>query len=295
METFPNLLEGRALCGGIDVNKRQITNKIEKAISNWIASITSESVQRTIQDHGFVAGGSIVSMLKDAPVNDYDVYFRNRNAAKAVAEYYIEKFKERNPDAALEVVMEDNSIYVKTPHRTGVADKDFDLEEEVEIREGVYRPLYISPNAISLSDKIQVIVKFFGEPAQVVDKFDFAHTKCYWSYRNGLVLDPKAVECILTNELLYCGSDYPITAMARVRKFLERGWNINAGQFLKLAYDVHELDLTDPDVLTEQLVGVDVSLFHAMIREFRRELGRNPDLIISPEYINGLVDRFFKV
>ena len=48
---------------------------------------------------------------------------------------------------------------------------------------------------------------------------------------------------LLARQLVYQGSKYPICSMIRTRKFLQRGWHINAGQYLKMAFQVSELDL----------------------------------------------------
>jgi hypothetical protein len=50
---------------------------------------------------------------------------------------------------------------------------------------------------------------------------------------------------------------------------LKRGWNISAGEMLKVMFQISELDLKNPDVLEEQLIGVDVAYFSALINILR--------------------------
>jgi len=43
-----------------------------------------------------------------------------------------------------------------------------------------YSPVFISSNAITLSDDIQIIVRFYGSPSEIHDTYDFVHTKAYY-------------------------------------------------------------------------------------------------------------------
>jgi hypothetical protein len=57
------------------------------------------------------------------------------------------------------------------------------------------------------------------------------------------VLRAEALESILTKELRYVGSRYPLCSVIRTRKFLARGWTINAGQYVKMCFQISQLDL----------------------------------------------------
>ena len=119
---------------------------------------------------------------------------------------------------------------------------------------------------------------------------DFVHCTNYWtSWNNELVLNPAALESILSKELRYVGSKYPICSLVRLRKFIARGWRINAGQILKMAMQVSELDLTDIDVLEDQLTGVDTSYFVQLIKGLR---DKDPDKV-DHAYLVEIIDRMF--
>ena len=62
------------------------------------------------------------------------------------------------------------------------------------------------------------------------------------------------------------GSKYPLCSIIRTRKFIQRGYTINAGQYLKMAMQLNELDLKDVSVLQDQLIGVDSAYFDMVIR-----------------------------
>ena len=74
-----------------------------------------------------------------------------------------------------------------------------------------------------------------------------------------------------------------------MKKFLNRGWTINAGEMLKAMFQISELNLKDPDVLEEQLVGVDVAYFAILIEVIR---GVNPESITA-SYLSSIIDKVF--
>lgn len=162
-----------------------------------------------------------------------------------------------------------------------------------------YRPVFLSTNAITLSDKIQLIVRFYGEPEDIHKTYDFVHCKNYWvSWEPGKVkLYVEALEAIMNKQLVYQGSEYPVCSIFRIRKFMARGWTINVGQILKIAFQVSELDLSDVDTLEDQLIGVDTLYFEQFISILReaqdahKKLGK--PLEITNNYVSTIVDRIF--
>ena len=70
---------------------------------------------------------------------------------------------------------------------------------------------------------------------------------------------------MLIKRLSYVGSKYPLCSLFRIRKFVQRGWEIDAGQILKAALQVAELDWDDPEVVRQQCIGVDTLHFEDML------------------------------
>lgn len=306
-----------------------ITNKI----NDWIKSIEDEELRRRLQSNVIVTGGCIASMLLDEKVNDYDVYFRDKETTLAVAQYYVSKFKSQRTagigtpisaveiDGRIRVVVKSAGIASEegtdTPYdyfearpleRAGQyvsevidgAAEIQDLADETIIKvkeaEGLprYRPVFITTNAITLSDDIQIVLRFYGSPEEIHDNYDYAHCTNYWENYWGkdagkVTLRPAALEALLTRELRYVGSKYPLCSLIRMRKFLKRGWSINAGQILKMAIQIHDLDLSSTAVLSEQLVGVDAAYFSQVMSEIKSD---NPDRI-DAAYLVEIVDRIF--
>lgn len=165
-------------------------------------------------------------------------------------------------------------------------------EEKLEDdKKAKYRPIFLSSNAITLSNRIQLVIRFFGSPEEIHKNYDFAHCTNYF-YDNELTLQPKALEALLSRELIYQGSKYPICSVIRTRKFLKRGWTINAGQYLKMAFQISQLDLADLNVLEDQLVGVDSAYFQMLIGALRAHADGNGGLV-EESYATSIIDKLF--
>ena len=57
---------------------------------------------------------------------------------------------------------------------------------------------------------------------------------------------------------------------------MKRGFNISALEQLKIMFQISQLDLTDPNVLEEQLIGVDVAYFSMLINMLRKDEDNKP-------------------
>lgn len=129
-----------------------------------------------------------------------------------------------------------------------------------------YRPTYMTANAVSLTHKVQLVFRFFGDPEEIHKNYDFVHATNYWTFNSGLVCNVKALEATLARELIYVGSRYPLASIFRTRKFIRRGWSIHIGNYVKMAMQLNEMDLKDINVLREQLTGVDALYLSSIIR-----------------------------
>jgi hypothetical protein len=255
-----------------------------------------------------VTGGCIASMLLKEKVNDYDVYFKNAHTALMVAKYYVKQFNLRNNvDARVDTEENQGSIGISrikiVVPSDGVAEDKIvegvetiaDVYEETEdaalaVEDNEFRPLFLSTNAITLSDKVQVIIRFWGTPDELHSNYDFVHCMNYWDHGNSeLVLRQEALECLLTRELRYVGSKYPLCSIVRLRKFIARNWTINAGQILKMCMQLNDLDLKDPKVLEEQLTGVDMAYF----AEILAKVNEKDPARVDAAYLCTIIDRMF--
>lgn len=167
------------------------------------------------------------------------------------------------------------------------------IEEVVEVlkEKKRYRPVFLTDNAITLSDKVQLIVRFYGDIDAIHTNFDFAHAMCSYSYFDDeLLLPAESLEALLSRTLVYKGSLYPIASIFRIRKFIERGFRISAGQLLKIIWQVNELDLSNNAVLMDQLIGVDVAYMRELIERIQNEKAFK----IDSAYVASLIDEIFE-
>lgn len=297
---------------------KTIQKVISSKLTEWLSTITDEKLRSDLKNNILVSGGSITSMLLNEPVNDYDVYIKDINILKRLAEYYISPFSEikildgREKKSLVEKILNDykfndsvktiddiNSNYavnlrnlkedqIKLWFDTVDSCKKVELDKEFDKK---YTPVFFSPNAISLSDDLQIVIRFHGDNEAIHKTFDFIHATNYFTFENGLVTNKEALESIITKQLRYQGSLYPVTTIIRMKKFIKRGWNINAGEMLKAMFQISELDLKNPDVLEEMLIGVDIAYFGKLIEILRGV--ENLETKITSQYLNTIIDRVF--
>lgn len=286
------------------MKSKTIKAVIAKKMNEWWKSIDDEAVRELAKKNTIVTGGCIASMLLREKVNDFDVYLRTQEAAEALARYYVAKFMTAT-NHELAVKVEEGRIRITIPSgKRGetagekVIDQPGEIEdanEETEAgaqqnEEPGYRPVFLSTNAISLSGKVQIVLRFYGDPDEIHKNYDFVHCTNYWqSWDGALVLHQPALESLLAKELRYVGSKYPICSLFRLRKFIGRQWTINAGQILKIALQISELDPTDIAVLEDQLTGVDVAYFVELVTKLKE---KDPTKVNSA-YLVEILDRMF--
>jgi len=282
-------------------------------MTEWLNTITDESLRKDVKESLLVSGGSITSMLQNVKVNDFDVYLQNRAVLLRLVNYYADKhvgvrvLDGRNKDTlvknlesdyekcadSIEQIYNQYSICLRNLKEDQIKlflyNGGMRVNEGEPNEEGKYVVKYFSPNAISLSDNVQIVIRFYGSPEEIHKTFDYIHATNYFTFEKGIVTNISALESIITKQLKYQGSMYPVTSIIRMKKFLKRDWNISAGEILKMAFQVSQLDLSDPDTLEEQLIGVDVAYFGKLIEILRGVDKEN----LTSEYLNTIIDRVF--
>lgn len=254
---------------------------------NFVKSIKDDNVKQLVSKNSIISGGAIVSLILDEKVNDFDVYFTNKETVLAVANYYRNILIKANPLLRDDfTISEDNNGRVRFFVRSvGIIKND---------KKEKFYPAIITDNAISLTNDMQLILRFYGPPEEIHKNYDFIHVKSYWLSKTGkLFLNPDSLEAILAKELRYTGSLYPLASIFRLRKFLSRGWTISAGDIFKMAFQLRSYDLSDPQVLYDQLIGVDVHYFNMMIERIKSDIKSGKVSNISESYVSELVDEIF--
>ena len=288
------------------MNGKHIKQHLNKKMEDWLSSIDNEAVKAAIKESVIITGGALVSLLTGDEVKDYDVYFRTKESLITVANYYVEKWNKEEGNKHASVTTDDDGrvrIFIQSDGVAGEEEIDLDSGEEYaesaekkpkDKSKEKYRPKFLSSNAITLSDKIQVVVRFYGEVEELHKNYDYVHCTCSWSFRdNELSLPSRALEAIINKELYYMGSKYPLCSIFRARKYINRGYTINAGQYLKMSMQLNDLNLKDIDVLKDQLMGVDSAYMSALIGAISEQKERNANFEIDSEYVIELVNRIF--
>ena len=309
------------------MNRRVIEKILNKKHDDFVASIDDPAIRKLVNENSIITGGAIASMLLTETVNDYDYYFTTYETACAVADYYCRRFTDSNPQVSIApVVFKDPGanpprvkIVVKSagvcseagdkgyqyfeslPDEVGqeyfekvVAAADEVAAQPVDEAKPPYRPVFMSGNAITLSNKVQLVLRFWGDAAEIHRNYDYVHCTNYWTSKDRkLVLNPRALESLLAKTLYYQGSLYPICSVIRMRKFLKQGWYINAGQILKMLFQISELNLKDIKVLEDQLTGVDSAYFSQLITYCQKRMNEDKEFKITAPYLVTVIDKIF--
>ena len=269
------------------LSRKVISHKIKAKMESWLKSIDNPDLVGKMRNDYIVTGGAITSMLLGEFVNDYDVYFQTPEVALEIVSYYLGKCAGEDTTKVMKVAKINSTndgieVYIKSAgviRGEGDNQRDYDyfetdangqrlekyLNNETFQNKTSYGVAMITSNALSLRDDIQIITRFVGVPTEIHKNFDFIHCTNWFTHKEGLFLSSQAMESILSRQLNYGGSRYPLCSMFRLRKFIKRGWSINAGEMLKIGWDISELNLSDPKVLMEQTIGVDAAYFTQLL------------------------------
>ena len=159
-----------------------------------------------------------------------------------------------------------------------------------------YRPVFLSSNAVTLTDGVQLIIRFTGAPAEIIKNFDFVHTTCYWqSGKNEegqpgkLNINIPAVRSMMSRKLKYVGSRYPLCSLVRTRKFVDRGWSAPASVFIKAMWQCKQLDWNNLVTWQDQLTGMDAAYFTEILNILARD--KKAGKSVDGTYVVELIDR----
>lgn len=201
------------------MKSKTINAIITKKVNQWIESIEDVYLQQVLRKNVVVTGGCIASMLLGEDVNDFDIYLRNHGAARKVADYYVNKFISNSTDTSkadlyvsdvngrikivvrstgtaeepveakyLDAAQGDNTEYISkvldNPETIEDVHEDTEIAVQQNPTEKQYRPVFLSSNAITLSNKVQIVLRFYGEPEEIHGNYDFARCMNYWTSWN---------------------------------------------------------------------------------------------------------------
>ena len=170
-----------------------------------------------LNSNGYLAGGAVRAVFTSEPVKDFDIFFRSR-----------EDF-----DRCLEAIgstPDDSVTFTQTDtawtHNDG-------------------KMLY------------QLICAEFGEPAEVIKKFDFTCCMAAWTGKEFILDDLFLKHCAQRRLVFNPNAGYPICSAWRAIKFVKRGWNFPGVEVIKLALKMHHIKIDTHADLKTQLLGID--------------------------------------
>ena len=156
--------------------------------------------------------------------------------------------------------------------------------------------MFLSSNAVTLTDGVQLIIRFTGAPEEIIKNFDFVHTTCTWQsgvnaegQAGKLNTNVAAIRSMMSRKLKYVGSRYPLCSLVRTRKFVDRGWSAPASVFIKAMWQCRQLDWDNLATWQDQLTGMDAAYFSQILNILARdkEAGKSVD----GTYVVELIDR----
>lgn len=252
--------------------------------------------QQQVRDDLIITGGCFTSMLQGEIPNDLDIYLRTQETARLISLLYLNKaieFGELKLDSQvhqLEVSNTSDGVHIMIRSQ-GITGEGIDTDQyryfeaypeaavdaffanyhkmaAKKVEDGrTYNVKFMTSNAITLNNGLQVIIRFTGEPETIHSNFDFIHATNYWTWEEGVVYNVDALTATAEKRLRYFGSKFPVATIFRLKKFVERGWRISAGDMVKIMYDVSKLDLDSPSVLRDQSMGMDSAYFSQVIEK----------------------------
>lgn len=145
-------------------------------------------------DNMFISGGAIASLIQQASVNDWDIYFKDA-ASEATASTILEKYYRDN-------------IKDVDPKYHDCLGKDGKM---------------ITANAITMEDGLQFITMTNGDPKDVRASFDYVHCMPYYDFnRDALYISEKQYDACINKKLIV--NNQHVVKPWREEKFLARGY-----------------------------------------------------------------------
>ena len=286
------------------MKKSTMKSIFRNKLNHWLNSITDTHVKNLAKRDVMLSGGAIASAFMNEKINDYDLYFKTQETCLAVANYYVErneigysvKLEDRlNCKGEMEkrVIVSKQVVQIDDEEEEHPIPDIETIEKLIEItKKEKYKAVFFSENAISLTGRVQLIMRFYGEPEKIHENYDFSHSMCLYDLsEDKLIIHENAIECMLSKQLIYKGSLYPIASLFRVRKFIKRGWSVSAGQMLKMIFQASKLNLEDRDILREQLLGVDQTYMTQLLNALEN---RDKNQKIDEVYLGLLIDEVFE-
>jgi len=196
-----------------------------------LTSLLTEEVQDSFErNEAIIAGGAITSIFTNREINDLDVYFRSQEKALACVRDMYGKSEFDCPSFDLIC--------------TNYTDKTILFTEKGKNREDALKVQFI-------------IFRYFTNPDDVFDSFDFTACMGAYDFRDGEFHFHK--DFFKHNSQRYLkyntNTQYPLLSVLRVNKYQEKGYSISKPEMLRVITNVMNLDISDWETAKEHIGG----------------------------------------
>jgi hypothetical protein len=193
-----------------------------------VSKAFSDDLFELIKTKTFLAGGVFKSLILNEAPNDWDFWFRDKESAEKFSkaldklEYTIPSYLSNRDKLKLSKIMvkTDNAYTFKFPRAT-----------------------------------IQFIIAEVGSPQEVIGRYDFAHTQCYFDpFKSEMVCPTKYA---VSKQLVFNPkATTPLSALKRAFKFCGQGWTIKDNDIEAIIKAVSGIDWKSPEVVKKQTRGL---------------------------------------
>jgi len=205
------------------MGKEKIKVFLKKKMQEISDSILQYELKEIFNNHTFIAGGAVRSLLEGTNINDYDIYFKSKQKAKEFEDLYYKGISNNLHHNELSKIINKNMTIIKP----------FTNMNKLVMK---FPKKYTHNALLNGKEKIQFVIKISGTPKEIIDKFDFTNSMGYYDFSNdNLFISNKMQESITKKELIFnekCLN--PLMSLNRFTKFMNRGYNCNTSELKKL-------------------------------------------------------------
>jgi len=196
-----------------------------KKVDNRFPNVISEMGRLQL----LLCGGAINSTFTNMEINDLDFYMMDPNLQPEIEDFF-QRYFEKSFSSS-------NAITYK--------------------RKGTGRKVYT----------VQLITRFTGTPKEIFEWFDFTITHgAYNFWSSTFEFGDRFFQDLSKRRLVYSGaSKYPICAMYRTKKYVDRGYDLPGATIMHIALSIVQLKIENYKDLKDQLMGIDTSYLQKLL------------------------------
>jgi len=230
----------------IDVSK--IADHLRIIHKEVVANINTPELKALVKDKTYIAGGALRSMFEGTKINDYDLFFRDRDSAMKFVKLISKGLNGKLQASPLaQAIGNDQEFTSKNLRASGI--KIFNEYDSIKKAVSMDEILAITKNALTFRMKssvglvtIQFIINYSGVPKRLVKRFDFTNSMAYYDPIADYIDFPYQTKDAITNKRLEFNDNpfSPLDTLARIDKFTKMGYHIKWKDLKELTLQIIE-------------------------------------------------------